>query len=163
AKSFNHQYGDTFIIPKSRIDENVMTIKGTDGKKMSKTYNNTIDIFADEKLLKKQVMSIITDSKGLNDKKDPSNCNIFNLFKLIATEKETNELREKYKSGGYGYGHAKKDLLCLIMDNFENERKVYFEYMQNKDHLNSILKIGENKAREIATNVLDRVKIKLGF
>ena len=94
AKSFNHQYGDTFIIPKSKIDTNVMTIKGTDGRKMSKTYNNTIDIFADEKLLKKQVMSIITDSKGLDDKKDPSNCNIFNLFRLIATKKESDEIRE---------------------------------------------------------------------
>ena len=89
AKSFNHQYGDTFIIPKSKIDENVMTIKGIDGRKMSKTYNNTIDIFADEKLLKKQVMSIVTDSKGIDDKKDPSNCNIYNLFKVIATEKES--------------------------------------------------------------------------
>ena len=163
AKSFNHQYGDTFIIPKSKIDENIMTIKGIDGRKMSKTYNNTIDIFADEKLLKKQVMSIVTDSKGLDDKKDPSNCNIFNLFRLIATKKESDEIREKYASGGYGYGHAKKDLLCLIMDNFESERKVYFEYMQNKDYLKSILETGENKAKEIATNVLDRVKIKLGF
>ena len=163
AKSFNHQYGDTFIIPKSKIDENIMTIKGIDGRKMSKTYNNTIDIFADEKLLKKQVMSIVTDSKGLDDKKDPSNCNIFNLFRLIATKKESDEMREKYTSGGYGYGHAKKDLLGLIMDNFENERKVYFEYMQNKDYLKSILETGENKAKEIATNVLDRVKIKLGF
>jgi tryptophanyl-tRNA synthetase len=130
---------------------------------MSKTYNNTIDIFADEKLLKKQVMSIITDSKGLDDKKDPSNCNIFNLFRLISNEKKSDEMREKYTSGGYGYGHAKKDLMSLIMDKFYNERKLYLEYMQNKDHLNSILKIGENKAREIANNVMDRVKSKLGF
>tara|TARA_Y200000002_G_scaffold381334_1_gene395076 strand:+ start:1892 stop:2860 length:969 start_codon:yes stop_codon:yes gene_type:complete len=163
AKSFNHQYGDTFIIPKSKIDENVMTIKGIDGRKMSKTYNNTIDIFADEKLLKKQVMSIVTDSKGIDDKKDPSNCNIYNLFKVIATEKESSEMREKYIRGGYGYGQAKTDLLSTIMDNFKNERKSYFDYMKNKDYLNSILEIGENKAKGIATKVLDRVKIKLGF
>ena len=163
AKSFNHQYGDTFIIPKSKIDENVMTIKGIDGRKMSKTYNNTIDIFADEKLLKKQVMSIVTDSKGIDDKKDPSNCNIYNLFKVIATEKESSEMREKYIRGGYGYGQAKTDLLSTIMDNFKKERKSYFDYMKNKDYLNSILEIGENKAKGIATKVLDRVKIKLGF
>ncbi|MAR64795.1 MAG: tryptophan--tRNA ligase [Flammeovirgaceae bacterium] len=163
AKSFNHQYGDTFIIPKSKIDENVMTIKGIDGRKMSKTYNNTIDIFADEKLLKKQVMSIVTDSKGIDDKKDPSNCNVYNLFKVIATEKESSEMREKYIRGGYGYGQAKTDLFSTIMDNFKNERKSYFDYMKNKDYLNSILEIGENKAKGIATKVLDRVKIKLGF
>lgn len=163
AKSFNHQYGDTFVIPKSKIDENVMTIKGIDGRKMSKTYNNTIDIFADEKLLKKQVMSIVTDSKGIDDKKDPSNCNIYNLFKVIATEKESSEMREKYIRGGYGYGQAKTDLLSTIMDNFKKERKSYFDYMKNKDYLNSILEIGEHKAKEIATKVLDRVKIKLGF
>ncbi len=163
AKSFNHQYGDTFVIPKSKIDENVMTIKGIDGRKMSKTYNNTIDIFADEKLLKKQIMSIVTDSKGIDDKKDPSNCNIYNLFKVIATEKESSEMREKYIRGGYGYGQAKTDLLSTIMDNFKKERKSYFDYMKNKDYLNSILEIGEHKAKEIATKVLDRVKIKLGF
>lgn len=88
AKSFNHNYGDTFIIPESRIDKNVQTIPGTDGRKMSKTYENTIDIFTDEKTLKKQIMSIVTDSKGLEDKKDPDSCNIFNIFKLIASKED---------------------------------------------------------------------------
>ena len=117
AKSFNHNYGDTFIIPESKIDKNVQTIPGTDGRKMSKTYDNTIDIFADEKLLKKQIMTIVTDSKGLEDKKNPDSCNIFNIFKLIASESETEKMRKKYIEGGYGYGHAKTHLLnyiCLL-------------------------------------------------
>ena len=96
AKSFNHNYGDTFIIPESKIDKNVQTIPGTDGRKMSKTYDNTIDIFADEKSLKKQIMTIVTDSKGLEDKKNPDSCNVFNIFKLIASESETEKMRKKY-------------------------------------------------------------------
>ena len=94
AKSFNHNYGDTFIIPESKIDKNVQTIPGTDGRKMSKTYENTIDIFADEKSLKKQIMSIVTDSKGLEDKKNPESCNIFNIFKLIASEDEVKKMKK---------------------------------------------------------------------
>ena len=123
AKSFNHNYGDTFIIPESKIDKNVQTIPGTDGRKMSKTYENTIDIFADEKSLKKQIMSIVTDSKGLEDKKNPESCNIFNIFKLIASEDEVKKMKKNYSEGGYGYGHAKTHLLNLILDLFRKERK----------------------------------------
>ena len=98
AKSFNHNYGETFIIPESKIDKNVQTIPGTDGRKMSKTYENTIDIFADEKSLKKQIMSIVTDSKGLDDKKNPETCNVFKIFKLVASEVEVKEMEKKYKA-----------------------------------------------------------------
>ena len=163
AKSFNHNYGDTFIIPESKIDKNVQTIPGTDGRKMSKTYENTIDIFADEKSLKKQIMSIVTDSKGLEDKKNPESCNIFNIFKLIASEDEVKKMKKNYSEGGYGYGHAKTHLLNLILDLFRNERKLYSELLQNPDHLYGILVKGEEKARVIADKVLERVRSKLGY
>ena len=163
AKSFNHNYGDTFIIPESKIDKNVQTIPGTDGRKMSKTYENTIDIFADEKSLKKQIMSIVTDSKGLEDKKNPESCNIFNIFKLIASEDEVKKMKKNYSEGGYGYGHAKTHLLKLILDLFRKERKLYSELLQNPDHLYGILVKGEEKARVIADKVLERVRSKLGY
>ena len=163
AKSFNHNYGDTFIIPESRIDKNVQTIPGTDGRKMSKTYENTIDIFTDEKTLKKQIMSIVTDSKGLKDKKDPDSCNIFNIFKLIASKDDVEKMKNNYLEGGYGYGHAKNNLLSLILDLYKEERNLYEELLKNPDHLYGILEKGENKARTIAKSVLDRVKNKLGY
>ena len=163
AKSFNHNYGDTFIIPESKIDKNVQTIPGTDGRKMSKTYENTIDIFADEKSLKKQIMSIVTDSKGLEDKKNPESCNIFNIFKLIASEDEVKKMKKNYSEGGYGYGKAKTHLLNLILDLFRKERKLYSELLQNPDHLYGILVKGEEKARVIADKVLERVRSKLGY
>ena len=163
AKSFNHNYGDTFIIPESKIDKNVQTIPGTDGRKMSKTYENTIDIFTDEKSLKKQIMSIVTDSKGLEDKKNAESCNIFNIFKLIASEDEVKKMKKNYSEGGYGYGHAKTHLLNLILDLFRKERKLYSELLQNPDHLYGILVKGEEKARVIADKVLERVRSKLGY
>ena len=163
AKSFNHNYGDTFIIPESRIDKNVQTIPGTDGRKMSKTYENTIDIFTDEKTLKKQIMSIVTDSKGLEDKKDPDSCNIFNIFKLIASKDDVEKMKNNYLKGGYGYGNAKNNLLSLILDLYKEERNLYEELLKNPDHLYEILEKGENKARTIAKSVLDRVKNKLGY
>ena len=163
AKSFNHNYGDTFIIPESKIDKNVQTIPGIDGRKMSKTYENTIDIFADEKSLKKQIMSIVTDSKGLEDKKNPESCNIFNIFKLIASGDEVKKMKKNYVEGGYGYGNAKTHLLNLILDLFRKERKLYSELLQNPDHLYGILVKGEEKARVIADKVLERVRSKLGY
>ena len=163
AKSFNHNYGDTFIIPESRIDKNVQNIPGTDGRKMSKTYENTIDIFTEEKILKKQIMSIVTDSKGLEDKKDPNSCNIFNIFKLIASKDDVEKMKNNYLEGGYGYGHAKNNLLSLILDLYKEERNLYEELLKNPDHLYEILEKGENKARAIAKSVIDRVKNKLGY
>ena len=163
AKSFNHNYGDTFIIPESKIDKNVQTIPGTDGRKMSKTYKNTIDIFADEKSLKKQIMSIVTDSKGIEDKKNPESCNIFNIFKLIASEDEVKKMKKNYVEGGYGYGHAKTHLLNLILDLYREERKLYSELIKNPDHLYDILLKGEKKARIIAEKVLRRVRSKLEY
>ena len=163
AKSFNHKFGDTFIIPECKIDNEVMTIPGIDGKKMSKTYDNTIDIFAEENKLKKQIMSIITDSKGLGDKKNPERCNVFGIYSLLANNSQINDMKSKYQSGGYGYGHAKKELFQLILEKFENQREKYFDLIKNYDHLNDVLKIGEKKAKIIAGNVLARVRKKLGY
>ena len=163
AKSFNHNYGETFIIPESKIDKNVQTIPGTDGRKMSKTYENTIDIFTDEKSLKKQIMSIVTDSKGLDDKKNPETCNVFKIFKLIASEVEVKEMEKKYTEGGYGYGHAKTHLFNLILELYSDERKLYSELINNKDHLYNILEKGERKAKIIAEEVLIRVRSRLGY
>ena len=163
AKSFNHKFGDTFVIPKCKIDSQVMTIPGIDGRKMSKTYDNTIDIFDKENKLKKQIMSIITDSKGIEDKKIPEQCNVFKIYSLLANNSQINNMKSKYQSGGYGYGHAKKELLELILEKFKNQRNKYFDLMKNYDHLNNVLEIGEKKAKIIAGNVLDRVRKKLGY
>ena len=163
AKSFNHQYGETFVIPECKLDDNVMTIPGIDGRKMSKTYNNTIDIFSEEKILKKQIMSIVTDSKGIDDKKNPEECNIFNIYALLAKDDQIIKMRKKYESGGFGYGDAKKELQNLVLEKFRKPREKYFDLIKNYDHLNSVLEIGEKKAKIIAQEVLERVRIKLGY
>jgi tryptophanyl-tRNA synthetase len=163
ASAFNHQYGETFVLPEAKIDESVMTIPGTDGQKMSKSYGNTIDIFLSEKELKKQVMSILTDSKPLEEPKDPDTCNVFSLYQLIATKSEVEEMRKKYLGGNYGYGHAKKELLELLINNFSKERALFNQYMTNPKEIDKKLKEGEEKARKIALTVLHKVRTKLGF
>ena len=163
AGSFNHQMGDTLTLPKSKVSESVMIVPGIDGKKMSKSYNNTINIFTEEKLLKKQIMSIITDSLGLEDAKNPSSCNVFKIFKLLANESQIKEMVRKYMKGGFGYGHAKNELLDLIIEKFSKEREIYFELMSEPKKIEQKLKEGSEKARKIASSVLLRVKNKLGI
>ena len=163
AGSFNYQMGDTLTLPKSKVSESVMIVPGIDGKKMSKSYNNTINIFTEEKLLKKQIMSIITDSLGLEDAKNPSSCNVFKIFKLFANENQIKEMERKYMEGGFGYGHAKNELLELIIEKFSKERKIYFELMSEPEKIEQKLKEGSEKARKIASSVLLRVKNKLGI
>ena len=163
AGSFNHQMGDTLTLPKSKVSESVMIVPGIDGKKMSKSYNNTINIFTEEKLLKKQIMSIITDSLGLEDAKNPSSCNVFKIFKLLANESQIKEMERKYMKGGFGYGHAKNELLDLIIEKFSKEREIYFELMSKPEKIEQKLKEGSEKARKIASSVLLRVKNKLGI
>ena len=163
ASSFNHQMGDTLTLPKSKVSESVMIVPGIDGKKMSKSYNNTINIFTEEKLLKKQIMSIITDSLGLEDAKNPSSCNVFKIFKLLANESQIKEMERKYMKGGFGYGHAKNELLDLIIEKFSKEREIYFELMSEPEKIEQKLKEGSEKARKIASSVLLRVKNKLGI
>jgi len=163
GRTFNNMYGDTFVIPKPRIDPKVMTIPGIDGQKMSKSYNNIIDIFESEQQLKKMVMSIMTDSKTLEQPKDPETCTVFHLYSLIASEDETENMRNNYKVGNYGYGHAKKALFELIINKYSKERKLFNEYMNNLDGIEKKLVQGADKAKSIATKVLDRVRRKLGY
>lgn len=164
ASSFNHQYGETFVVPEPKIDEKVMTIPGTDGRKMSKSYDNTIDIFQPEKQLKKVIMSkIVTDAKSLEEPKDPDSCNIFSLYELLATPADVEQMRKNYLGGNYGYGHAKKALFDLIMDRFENERLEFQRYMSDLPELENKLLIGAEKARVVANEVLMKVREKLGY
>jgi len=164
AGSFNHAYqAEVFVVPEARIDESVMTVPGTDGQKMSKSYNNYINIFANEKDLKKAVMSIISDSTPLESPKDPDVNVIYKLYSLIAEEAQVQEMRNKFLAGGYGYGHAKTALFELMMEKFKTEREQYQYYMKNTDALNQKLEEGEQKAREVANKVLERVRKVLGF
>ena len=164
AEKINHHYQkEIFVVPEVIIDEQVMTIPGTDGRKMSKSYNNFINIFLPEKELKKVVMSIVTDSTPLEEPKNPDTDNVFALYKLIGSPEQVEDLRKKYLAGNFGYGHAKNALLELILDHFKNERTAFDRYMNDKDLLQSELKKGEDKARSIATPVLARVRDVLGF
>ena len=163
ANSFNNQYGETFVVPEARIDENVMVIPGLDGQKMSKSYGNVIDLFLPDKQLRKQVMSIKTDSTPLEDPKDPDNDTIFSLYKLLATDEQISEMRNNYTGGNYGYGHAKQALFELITSKFEKERELFNHYMENTNEIEKKLQIGEEKARNIARPVLEKVRKHLGY
>ncbi|OWP87260.1 tryptophan--tRNA ligase [Flavobacterium covae] len=163
ASRFNHQMGETFVLPQAKTGEDSMLIPGTDGEKMSKSRNNTINIFLDDKDLLKQIKTIQTDSTPLEDPKNPDTCNVFSLYKLIATEDQTTELREKYLAGNFGFGHAKQALYDLIVERFAVERERYSYYMNNLTELDRILQIGAGKASLVANDVLKRVRVKLGF
>ncbi len=163
ASRFNHQMGETFVLPQAKIDESVMIVPGTDGNKMSKSRNNFIDIFLPEKQLRKQVMTIQTDSKGLEDVKDPETCHVFALYQLLASPAEIDEMRTNYLAGGYGYGHAKQALYELILAKFQTERAVYADFMAHPEKVEKILEEGAAKARKVALSVLDRVRKKLGY
>ena len=163
ASSFNHLYGDTFVIPEAKIEENVMIVPGIDGQKMSKSYNNFINIFLPEKELKKVVMSIITDSTPLEQPKNPDTCNVFNLYKLVAGSDQTANLRARYLAGNFGYGHAKNALLEVLLEKFAAARVRYNNLMENPQEIENELKKGAVKAAAIANPVLLRVRTKLGY
>jgi tryptophanyl-tRNA synthetase len=163
ASAFNNEYGETFVVPESKIEEQVMTVPGIDGQKMSKSYGNTIDIFVSDKELRKQVLSIITDSTPLEAPKNPDNDNVFALYSLIATGEEKEGMRKKYIGGNYGYGHAKQALYELLIKRYSKEREAFNFFMSNPDELDKKLTRGEAKARLIAQEVLGRVRKKLGF
>ncbi|MDO9187532.1 MAG: tryptophan--tRNA ligase [Bacteroidia bacterium] len=163
AEKFNFKYGDVFVIPEAKIDEAVMLVPGTDGQKMSKSLHNFINIFLPEKELKKIVMGIVTDATPLEAPKNPETCNVFALYKLIATEQQIAEMRANYLRGGYGYGTAKTALYELLLEKFKTQRELYFHYMNNRNELEAKLQIGADKARVIAKATLKRVREKLGF
>ncbi|KPM50005.1 tryptophan--tRNA ligase [Jiulongibacter sediminis] len=163
AAAFNRTYGEAFVLPEPKIDENVMTIPGIDGQKMSKSYGNYIDIFLPEKQLYKVIKKIVTDTTPLEEPKDPDTCNVFALYKLMASEAQVAEMRQNYEGGNYGYGHAKKALLDLILEKFAKERELYNYYMENTQELEAKLKAGEAKAELIAKATMQKVRELLGF
>ena len=163
ASRFNHQMGETFVIPEAIIQKDSMLIPGTNGGKMSKSANNFINIFLDDKTLRKQIMSIETDSTPLEAPKNPETCNAFALYKLLATESQLQIMTANYLGGNYGYGHAKQALFELIVEKFKTEREKYNYYINNLSEVDSLLKIGAEKASVVANGVLVRVREKLGF
>lgn len=163
ANTVNHKYGDVFTLPDARISEDVMTIPGIDGQKMSKSYGNTIDIFQPDKVLRKNIMKIVSDSTPMEDPKDPDNDITFSLYSLLASEDQIADMKANYLGGNYGYGHAKQALFELIVEKYSKERATYNYYMENPELLNEELSKGEEKARIIAKEVLNRVRKVLGF
>jgi len=140
-----------------------MIVPGTDGQKMSKSRNNYINIFTDDKSLRKQIMSIETDSTPLEDPKNPDTCNVFALYKLLATENQITAMRANYEAGNYGYGHAKQALFELLVEKFANERGRYNHYISNLEEVDKLLIEGAQKAQHVANEMLHRVRTKLGF
>ncbi len=165
ASRFNHQMGETFVIPEGKVQEETMYVPGTDGFKMSKSRGNIINIFLDDKALRKQIMSIETDSTPLEDPKNPDTCKIFGIYKLVANAEQIADMKTKYANVNrdFGYGHAKQVLFELILSKFKTEREKYNYYMSNLDEVDSLLEQGAKKASVVADGVLQRVRIKLGF
>jgi len=164
ARSVNHHLGlEMFVIPESKINEEVMVIPGTDGRKMSKSYGNVIDIFLPEKELRKQVMGIVTDSTPLEEPKNPESCNVFGLYRLVANDGQVNELRTRYLNGGFGYGHAKQALFEVLMDEFRSERTRFDALMADPTQIDRLLSEGADKARPTAHALLGRLRKALGY
>ncbi len=163
AMRFNNIYGDVFVIPEAIIQKNVATIPGVDGRKMSKSYGNVIPLFAPEKELRKAIMKITTDSKSVNDPKDPETCNIFSLFKSFANENEKNDLAALYQNGGMGYGEAKQICFEKLNSELKEPREIYHEIRDDKKKLREILELGREKARFIARKVNQRIRDKVGI
>lgn len=164
ASAFNHRVGeDIMTLPEARINASMMIIPGTDGQKMSKSYNNYIDIFLPEKELKKNINSIITDSTPLEEPKNPDTCNVFRLYSLVANEQQTTQLRSNYLGGDFGYGHAKREFLSLILEKYKEERVLFDYFMNHPEELELKLSEGEARARGVAKDMLNTVRTKLGF
>lgn len=164
AVKINQTYGDgLLVIPEAQISKEVAIIPGTDGKKMSKSYQNTIDLFGSKKELKKQVMNIVTDSKGLDEPKDPDTCNVFQLYKYFARDDEILEMADKFRAGGFGYGHAKLALLEKLNGFLEPFRDRYQQLSENPDEVISILRECGRKARATARITMDRVRDAVGM
>lgn len=163
AQTFNRKFGEVFKVPEPEIDEDTAVIVGTDGQKMSKSYNNTINLFDDEKKIKKSIMSIVTDSAGVNDIKDPDTNIIYAIYSLFLNEQEKQALRERFLKPGLGYGDLKKELFEKIMEYFSPYREKREEYIKNLDYIEKILEIGTLKARDYAQNKLKQVREVMGL
>lgn len=164
AKRFNHHYKeDIFTIPEAKIDNQVMTIPGIDGRKMSKSYNNYIDIFDSEKSLNKKIKSIVTESIELGEPLNPETCNVFRLFKLLANTTEISEMKSDYLNGNIGYGSAKQRLFELIITKYKSSRKRYNQLITEQDNLERILSSSEEKVKEKSKKILNQVRLVTGF
>ncbi|WP_298550603.1 tryptophan--tRNA ligase [uncultured Algibacter sp.] len=163
ASRFHAKVGETFVLPKAEVQKDTKLIPGTDGQKMSKSRNNTINIFLADKKLRKQIMGIQTDSTPLEEPKDWSSCNCFALYSLLANDVQIAEMKANYENGGYGYGHAKQALYELILETFAEPRERYNYYMNNLEEIDKALAIGAEKAKLVADDVLGRVREKVGY
>lgn len=163
ANRFNLAFGETFVLPEEQIQADTMLIPGTDGEKMSKSRNNYIDIFLPEKQLRKQIMSIVSDSTPLEEPKNPDTCHTFALYQLLASSEQTAQMRANYAGGNYGYGHAKQALYELILEKFATERAKFEHLMANPTEIDAALSIGAQKAKAVAQEVLKRARQKVGY
>ncbi|MEX1002895.1 MAG: tryptophan--tRNA ligase [Crocinitomicaceae bacterium] len=163
ARRINHEMGELFVIPEAKHSKTSMKVPGTDGEKMSKSRENTINIFLPEKKLKKQINKIVTDSLELEAPKDPDSCNAFAIYALLAEEEKVTEMRKNYEAGGWGYGHTKNAIFELILEQFKEEREKFNYYMENKEELDKVLTEGAAKAKLVADEVLLRIRKKLGY
>lgn len=163
ASRFHARMGETFVMPEGKIQDDIMLIPGTDGSKMSKSNNNFINIFLPEKQLRKQIMSIETDSTPLEDPKDWKSCNCFTIYRLLASDDDIAKMKQNYEQGNYGYGHAKQALYELILAKFETPRERYHYYMNHLEEIDKALALGAKKASAVADEVLGRVRKKLGY
>ena len=161
ASRFNHKFGDTLILPEALTSESTMYVPGTDGGKMSKSQDNTINIFDDAGTLKKAInKKIITDATPLEDPKDPNSSVVFKLYELLASPDEAQKMADALRAGGYGWGHAKKSLLEALVDGFEAERSRFNALMSNREEIDLALSNGADQARNVASEVLDPRKVK---
>lgn len=163
AARFQAKMGEVFVMPEAKVQKDTMYVPGTDGEKMSKSKGNTINIFQTDKKLRKQIMGIETDSTPLEEPKDPDTCNVFALYKIMASEDKTAEMRKNYEGGNYGYGHAKQALFELIKERFQEPREKYEYYINNQKEIDKALEIGAGKARKVANEVLKKVRTKAGY
>ena len=163
ASRFHHQFGETFVLPETKLQEHTMYVPGTDGEKMSKSKGNTINLFQPDKKLRKQLMGIVTDSTPMEAPKDPANDNVFALYKLLAEQEDIEAMSANYLAGNYGYGHAKQALFELILQKFGEPRERFDYYMNHLSEVDDALAIGAEKARKVADGVLVRVREKLGY
>ena len=164
AGAFNHQYGEIFVIPEAAIRPDVATLPGIDGRKMSKSYNNLIEIFGDEKATRKKVMSIVTDSQPIEAPKKDLNRNIpLQLYKLVAPTDKARELEAKLVAGGYGYGEVKKELFAALMDYFAPYRSKRAELVKNLDYVHDVLRKGAERANAVADETMGKVRQAVGL
>ena len=163
AKTFNHTFGETLVIPESVVQENVAAVPGLDGNKMSKSYGNTIEIFLPKKKLRKRIMAIQTDSKTMEEPKDPDNCLVFDYYKLFANKDEQADLAAKYRAGNFGYGHAKQAVFEKINELLEEPRERYEDLKKRPDDVHDVLNMGAKRARTVAQATLERVRVNCGL